>query len=245
MVWRQEIYPLHASQKKSFGCRIGALEYYIIILRALSSVDYAVLHTYIEDICGVGYRCTYLAIAEWGTWHDEDRIDLDTHQRQTMRDAVFAAKALHIFYRNSDVVAMAMQTQTCNLNESLFDTNGKHFVKTPTFWVMKLFKEHLNQYVLDDAFVSNEYVDALATVSENGKRVVLTAANSHLYESKSVTVCDEIAKMTVTMSDMVFSEDVRNYNSFESPDLIREVEFSADLPRIVIPPHSVIRIVFE
>lgn len=188
---------------------------------------------------------TYLAIDEWGTWHDEDRIELDTHQRQTMRDAVFAAKALHIFYRNSDIVKMAMQTQTCNLNESLFDTMGKSFVKTPTFWVMKLFKEHLGQYLLENAFDADEYVDAVATVSDDGKRIVLTAANSHLYEEKSLTVCDNIAKMRVTASDIVCSDNVRNYNSFEHPDLIKAVAFKTGLPTITVPPHSVIRTVFE
>ncbi|MBQ9117371.1 MAG: hypothetical protein IJY04_10135 [Clostridia bacterium] len=188
---------------------------------------------------------TYLAIDEWGTWHDEDRIECGTHQRQTMRDAVFAAKALHIFYRNSDIVKMAMQTQTCNLNESLFDTNGKAFLKTPTFWVMKLFKEHLEQYVLEDAFTAEEYVDAIATVSEDGNRIVLTAANSHLYESKKLTVCEETAKMNITASDIVYSDNVRSYNTFDNPELIRAVEFKAELPEIKIPPHSVIRIVFN
>lgn len=190
-------------------------------------------------------RPTYLAIDEWGTWHDEDRLENDTHQRQTMRDAVFAAKALHIFYRNSDIVKMAMQTQTCNLNESLFDTCGEKFVKTATFWVMKLFKEHLDQYVTEDAFTADEYVDALSTVNESENRVVITAANSHLYDAKTLTVCDELLKMKITEADIVCSDDVRNYNSFENPDLIRSVPFDTTLPGIIIPPHSVIRIVFQ
>lgn len=188
---------------------------------------------------------TYLAIDEWGTWHDEDRIENDTHQRQTMRDAVFATKALHIFYRNADIVAMAMQTQTCNLNESLFDVRGKRFVKTPTFYVMKLFKEHLEQYLLDGAFTSDDFVDALATVSEDGKRVVLTATNAHLYEAKTLTLCDELANMKVTASNMVYSDDVRNFNSFDNPNLITERDFTATLPTITLPPYSVIRLVFE
>jgi len=188
---------------------------------------------------------TYLAIDEWGTWHAEDRIEKDTHQRQTMRDAIFAAKALHIFYRNSDIVKMAMQTQTCNLNESLFDTDGEKFVKTATFWVMKLFKEHLEQYLLNDAFMAEDYVDALTTVSEDGKQVVLTATNSHLYHSKALTVCDEILKMNPISSEIVNSENVRNYNSFDNPELIRTTVFNATFPRIILPPHSVIRIVFQ
>lgn len=189
-------------------------------------------------------RPTYISIDEWGTWHDEDDIRKGTHQRQTVRDAIFAAMALHIFYRNSDIVKMAMQTQLCNLNESLFDTKGEHFVKTATFWVMKLFREHLEQYILENAFEAESSIDAVATVSEDGTRVTLTAANRALYKSASITVSDEIAAMNIAMSDIVSAEDVRSFNSFEHPDLIRSYPFKADIPTIVVPPHSVIRLVF-
>lgn len=188
---------------------------------------------------------TYLSIDEWGTWHDEDRIDLETHQRQTMRDAVFAAMALHIFYRNSDVVKMAMQTQLCNLNESLFDTDGKHFVKTPTFFVMKLFKEHLEGYMLEDAFKADESIDAFASVSEDGGRITLTAANKHLYDNASIRVSEELSGMKITMADIVRADDVRSVNTPEHPELITDYPLSASLPEIVIPPHSVIRLVLE
>ena len=47
------------------------------------------------------------------------------------------------------------------------------------------------------------------------------------------------------MSDIVYSDDVRNYNTFDNPELVRAVEFKTELPEINIPPHSVIRIVFN
>jgi len=188
---------------------------------------------------------TYISFDEWGTWHDEDRIEKDTHQRQTMRDAVFAAMALHIFYRNSDVVKMAMQTQLCNLNESLFDTDGEKFLRTPTFWVMKLFKEHLEQTLLEDAFNGNGNIDALTSISDDGKRVTLTAANKDLYNEATVTVSKELESMRIVMSDIIYSDDVRAVNTFENPDLIHAERFDTSLPDITIPPHSVIRIVFE
>ncbi|MBQ2749341.1 MAG: hypothetical protein IJF34_06125 [Clostridia bacterium] len=187
---------------------------------------------------------TYISFDEWGTWHDEDRIENNTHQRQTMRDGVFAAMALHIFYRNSDIVKMAMQTQLCNLNESLFDVDGEHFVKTPTFWVMKLFKEHLEQDLLEDAFTAGDGIDALASISTDGNRVTLTAANRNLYDSATLTLCPELAGMSVTMSDIVNSDNVRNYNTPDHPDLITEHPFQAASPEITLPPHSVIRMVF-
>jgi alpha-L-arabinofuranosidase len=188
---------------------------------------------------------TYLSIDEWGTWHDEDRIEINTHQRQTMRDAVFAAMALHIFYRNSDIVKMAMQTQLCNLNESLFDTDGKHFVKTPTFYVMKLFKEHLECDVLEDAFAADDMIDAFASINDSGDRITLTAANKDLYNTAKLCVSDELKDMKIAMSDIVCADDVRSFNAPAHPYLIRSYPFDTVLPEIVIPPHSVVRIVLE
>ena len=140
---------------------------------------------------------------------------------------------------------MAMQTQLCNLNESLFDVNGKDFVKTPTFFVMKLFKEHLENYVLENAFEAYESIDALASVSEDGSKVTITATNKHLYDNASICVSDELRDMKITMADIVRANDVRSVNTPEHPELIKDYPFSATLPEIVIPPHSVIRVVLE
>ena len=188
---------------------------------------------------------TYLAFDEWGTWHDEDRIEKDTHQRQTMRDAVFAAMALHIFYRNSDIVKMAMQTQLCNLNESLFDTDGEKFLRTPTFWVMKLFKEHLEQTLIEDAFTVNGDIDALASISDDEKRITITATNKDLYKDATLIISKELQTMRVDIADIVNSDDVRAVNTFENPDLIHAESFDAFLPEIKLPPHSVIRLVLK
>ena len=220
-------------------------EYYYLLDSLIKYEEDIQFHRELIDEHSCKRYPTYLCIDEWGTWHDEDRIDLGTHQRQTMRDAVFAAMALHIFYRNSDVVKMAMQTQLCNLNESLFDTDGRHFVKTPTFWVMKLFREHLEGYVLDGAVEADGSVDAFASISESEDRITVTAANKDLYNSAVVRLSDEIKGMRIVMSDIVKAEDVRSYNSPDHPDLIRAYPFETELSDVVIPPHSVIRLVLE
>lgn len=74
---------------------------------------------------------TKLSIDEWGTWHPEATVARGQNQPQTMRDAVFAGMALHIFYRNCDIVEMAMETQLSNLLQSLFETSGENSSKRP------------------------------------------------------------------------------------------------------------------
>ncbi|MBR2459731.1 MAG: hypothetical protein IKB34_00660, partial [Clostridia bacterium] len=106
-------------------------------------------------------------------------------------------------------------------------------------------REHIEQYLLEDAFVADDTIDAVATVSEDGSRVTLTAANRSLYSSAVIKVSDEIAGMRITMSDIVTAEDVRSFNSFDHPDLIHSESFETGLPSITLPPHSVVRLVFN
>ena len=219
-------------------------EYYYLLDSLVKYEEDIAFHREVIKNHSCKRKPTYIAFDEWGTWHDEDVIEKGTHQRQTMRDAVFAAMAFHIFYRNSDIVKMAMQTQLCNLNESLFDTDGKNFIKTPTFFVMKLFKEHLENYLLENAFEATEGIDALASISEDESRVTLTAANRDLYNEGRIILSDELKNMKPMLSDIVRSSDVRNYNSFDAPELIKDEAFTFDKNELVIPPHSVVRIVF-
>ena len=51
--------------------------------------------------------------------------------------------------------------------------------------------------------------------------------------------------MKIVMSDIVRADDVRSFNAPAHPDLIRSYPFDAELPNVVIPPHSVIRFVLE
>ena len=188
---------------------------------------------------------TYIAIDEWGVWHDEATIPSGQRQRQTMRDAIFATMAMHIFYRNSDVVKMAMETQLTNLLQSLFETDGEKFMRTATFWVMKLLADHIEQYVLEGAFSTDGNVDAIASANESGERVVISLANKDLYKNATVKLSSELLGMRITASDIIYNDDPRAYNTYEDPNVTVAKPFETDLKNIVLPPHSVVRIVLE
>ena len=134
--------------------------------------------------------------------------------------------------------------ELCNPNESLFDVNGEHFVKTPTIRVMKLFKEHPEQDLLEGAFTAGDGIDALASINADGNRVTLTAANRNLYDSATLTLCPELREMNIVMSDIVNTKNVRAYNSPDHPEEITQHPFEAASPELTLPPHSVIRVVF-
>ncbi len=187
---------------------------------------------------------TKICFDEWGAWHPEATFPNNQNQKQSMRDAIFAALTLHIFYKNSDIVEFAMETQLSNLLQSLFETDGEKFYKTPTFYVMKLFRDHAGKYlahILPDDI--DEDIDAVATVSEDGSEMVVSIVNRHLYDEKKISINPD-GDWTVSESDVITAENVRDFNTFEEPFKIcdRAFEKSTELS---VPPHSIVRLVLK
>lgn len=223
-------------------------EEYYYLLDSLAEYEKDIdFHRALVEAHACKKRPTYLAVDEWGTWHSEATGETGQRQRQTVRDAIFAAVAMHIFYRNADFVKMAMETQLTNLLQSLFETDGENFMKTATFHVMKLYREHLEQYVCEGiCSVKAGEADAVTSVSEDGSRIVITAVNRHLTNGAALALSDELSGMKLTMSDIVTADDVRAYNTYEHPDRIRAEKFDvSDVGNIKLPPYSVVRFVFE
>ena len=190
---------------------------------------------------------TKICFDEWGAWHPEATVENNQNQRQTMRDGIFAALALHIFYRNSDIVEFAMETQLSNLIQSLFETDGERFFKTPTFYVMKLFREHLGQELIDVyPETEDKDVDILATASNDDGRITVSIVNRALYDEKQISLSVLGQDLRAVAADVVTADDVRAYNTFEDPMQICQRNYEIrDLGNICIPPHSVVRICLE
>lgn len=91
-----------------------------------------------------------LIVDEWGCWYD---VEPGTnpgflYQQNTMRDAVVAALYLNIFNSHSRRVVMANLAQTVNVLQAIILTDGEKMIKTPTYHVMDLFKEHMDGTLL-------------------------------------------------------------------------------------------------
>lgn len=188
---------------------------------------------------------TKICFDEWGAWHPIATFANNQRQRQTVRDGIFAALSLHIFYRNCDIVEFAMETQLCNLLQSIFETDGEKCYRTPTFYVMKLLKEHLGQYLVpvlaDDI---DEDLDVVGTASEDGNKLTVSIVNRHLYDTKEIDLSAVLDGRRVVKADIVTADDVRAYNTFEDPTVICDKSF--DVKKVTaVPPHSVVRICFE
>lgn len=118
-------------------------EYYRTLRKALRMEELLQKHIQIMDRRDPEKRVG-LIVDEWGAWYD---VEPGTnpgflYQQNTMRDALVAAATLNIFNEHSDRVVMANIAQLVNVLQSVILTEGDKMVKTPTYHIFDLYKEH-------------------------------------------------------------------------------------------------------
>jgi alpha-N-arabinofuranosidase len=80
---------------------------------------------------------------EWGDWLEPfDKVADGWLQQGTVMDAISAAETLHLFMLHADRYQMAGLAQGVNVIHSLILTKDAALVKTPTFYVFKMFLPH-------------------------------------------------------------------------------------------------------
>ncbi|MGY3814458.1 alpha-N-arabinofuranosidase [Globicatella sulfidifaciens] len=92
-----------------------------------------------------------LIVDEWGSWL---AVEPGTnpgflYQQNTIRDAMVAAITLNIFNNHANRVYMANLAQTVNVLQSVILTEGKAMVKTPTYHVFNMYKNHQDAELVD------------------------------------------------------------------------------------------------
>lgn len=200
---------------------------------------------YISDHTNPKYKTT-ICFDEWGMWHDEASWENETRQRQTLRDAIFAACSLHVFYKNSDIVELAMETQLTNLLQSLFETRGEECVRTPTYYVFKMFKNHLEGNLLTvNQNTENPMLDYVFSMNGEGDTITATLVNKDLYKPCTISL-DLDEKWEISQSHIIHTENVRTQNSFSEPFNIVDGEFpQKNMDNITLPEHSITRFVIK
>lgn len=177
-----------------------------------------------------------LIVDEWGNWYD---VEPGTnpgflYQQSTMRDAITAACTLNIFNEHSDHVVMANLAQAVNVLQSLILTKDEMLVKTPTYHVFDLYKEHQNGTLLY-THLNNELTGGIekqfpminVSASEKNGVITVTLVNCSLIEDAEVS-CDLTGFAAKSAKARILScNDVRDKNCFDDPE------------RLVIKDHNV------
>ena len=206
-------------------------------------------------------RWVKLIVDEWGTWYD---VEPGTnpgflYQQNTMRDAIVAGLTLNIFNKHADRVMMANIAQTVNVLQSVLLTDGEKMVKTPTYYVFKMYKEHQNNTLLG-SYITTDGIDSKndgksfpqlvesASIDENG---IICSTITNTSSKKSSKIKCQIADTKVSeITAEIITGEMHAKNDFDNGDNVKSVEFTSfrklsDGFVADIPPCSVVKFVIK
>lgn len=194
-----------------------------------------------------------LIIGEWGCWHEVEpgTNPAFLYQQNTMRNALVAAIELNIFNNHSKRVVMANLAQTVNVLQSIILTEGERLVKTPTYHVFDLYKEHQDATAVY-CFVEDvragldkpvKMISGSASVKDGA--MTITLSNCSLTEDAEIE-CDISYFNFKNASAKILTNDARAYNDFDTPDRVNirdyHINKAGDNLSFILPPCSVISI---
>lgn len=203
-----------------------------------------------------------LIVDEWGTWYD---VEPGTnpgflYQQSTMRDAIVAALTLNIFNKHADKIIMANIAQTVNVLQSVILTDGEKMVKTPTYYVFKMYKEHQNNTLLS-SYITSENIESKNDRNKQFPQLIESAStdeNGTIYSTITNTSSVKSAKIKCqiadTKVDSIYAEiiggECHDKNDFENQDKVKTVNFTdykklKDGFKAVIPACSVVKFVIN
>ena len=221
------------------------------------------IHNHIAAMDSIApWRKLPLVVDEWGTWYD---VEPGTnpgflYQQNTMRDAMVAAMTLSIFNKHADRILMANIAQTVNVLQSVILTEGKKMVKTPTYYVFKMFKEHQNNTLLGSFLTTGELTSKndenkafpqlfeSASMDDNG---VIYATVANVASNKSAKIKCQIADTRVkALRAEILTGETHDKNDFDCTDKVATEAFTgfrklSDGFTATLPPCSVVKFVIE
>ena len=176
-----------------------------------------------------------LIVDEWGTWHPPTpgRNPRFLWQQNTMRDALVASLTLDIFNRHADKVVMTNIAQTINVLQALLLTDGDKMLKTPTYHVYHMYKDHHSGQAVrlhcDTPTVDmtvNDKAQKLPVVSGSasvrGNTLTLTLTNTSATEEATVELKLFGGNMPSVVSATVLGHtDIHAHNTHDAPDEVQ------------------------
>ena len=200
-----------------------------------------------------------MIVDEWGTWFSvEPGINPGfLYQQNTMRDALVACINLNIFNKHCDLVKMACIAQMVNVLQAVILTEGPQMVKTPTWHVFDLFKEHQDAQLVESR-IETEMIGEeeewmvpnlteSASIDTDGK-LHITIGNLSVTESYPVeTVITGFSGKCAEAE--ILTGEMTARNTFEEPETVGTKPFETrwEDGKIVftLPPCSVVRITLK
>lgn len=206
------------------------------------------LRQYSDDRHTIG-----LVLGEWAAWYDGVWIDNDFHQYHSLRDAIFAARAFHLFHSHSPALYMTNMSMAVNALQCLVMTEDAETLKTPTYHVYRMFRPHRDGIACDCAVdqplqcqapdgTPYDAVSISATV--RGSELFLSAVNIDL--ERNHRLCIELpypSEIQLHQAEQLVAPNIRLANTVDSPDAVAPQPYKVNiLPNgleLDLPAHSV------
>ena len=188
-----------------------------------------------------------LIVDEWGSWL---AVEPGTnpgflYQQNTIRDAMIASLTLNIFHKHADRVHMANIAQMVNVLQAMILTEGEKMIKTPTYYVFELYKNHQDATMVDtDGVISDT---ASYTVSKKDGMMTASFCNYSLTEAETVTLSLVDGSFDEVEAYGIVGKKTDDHNSFENPNAIvkqafKDFSVEENELTITLPPMSVISV---
>ncbi len=153
---------------------------------------------------------------------------------------LFAGRYLNLLHRHSDIVTIACRSNMTNsFGSGMIQSEPYGILKTPGYYVMKLYAEHSKPVPLT-VESAPEGIDVSACRTDNGRSLTIFAVNMK-QEPVEITL-DLGGKFTPSSGEVVCdTQDMRQLelmNHWENPDRVRTVKLSVTGKTITLPALS-------
>ena len=196
-----------------------------------------------------------LVADEWGNWFDPEpgTNDAFLYQQNTLRDALTAGIDLNIFNNLAERIKMANIAQTVNVLQSVILTKDEKIVKTPTFYVFKMYKVHQDATLLTYTCKSVEYVNgeekipALnVSVSKNSAGIIhVSVVNIDPENPHDLNISINGSKINKVTAQIITADKMNALNDYGKEEVVNIQSFkdfskSKEGIKAILPSKSVV-----
>jgi alpha-N-arabinofuranosidase len=157
------------------------------------------------------------------------------YQQNTLRDAMVAAINLDLFNNYSRRVKMANIAQTVNVLQAMILTKDKDMVKTPSWYVFRMYKVHHDATLLpsdiqvEKYLNENESIPSVSVSTSKSKDGKIHITLSNLNPVKPISMLCELRgleNVAFEKGEIITAEKVNSFNDFGKPEEVKSASFS-------------------
>ena len=192
-----------------------------------------------------------LLVDEWGAWYSN--APGKDYPQSSCRDAVIAALNLNMFNNRCRRIKMGCVAQPVNTIQSLILTENpaqNRIVKTPTFYVYKMYKVHQNAKMVPMTLTTqnNQSVPIISASSSVGSthKLHISLCNTHATATHTVTISINGPPYSSCTGTIVTGPSYNSYNDFGAAENVNIQSFSGatlnngNAVTVPMPAHSVV-----